>query len=158
MPKVLITYFSQSGHTEKLAKLVAEGAGEGGVEVTVKPVSQTKASELLDYDGIMVGSPVHYGTMAAPIKQLFDESVQFHGRLDGKAGGAFATSANLAGGNETTVTDILHAMLIHGMIVQGDPRGDHYGAVALETITPREEDNARRQGQRFAELVKRLTK
>jgi NAD(P)H dehydrogenase (quinone) len=158
MPKVLITYFSQSGHTEKLANLIAGGVREGGVEVTIKPVSQTNASELPSYDGIMVGSPVYYGTMAAPIKQLFDESVQFHGRLDGKAGGAFATSANLAGGNETTITDILHAMLIHGMVVQGDPRGDHYGAVTLENATRREEENARRQGQRFAQLVKRLGK
>ena len=158
MPKVLITYFSHSGHTEKLANLIAGGVREGGVEVTVKPVAQTSASQLLDYDGIVIGSPVYYGTMAAPVKQLIDQSVQFHGRLDGKAGGAFATSANLAGGNETTITDILHAMLIHGMIVQGDPKGDHYGAVTLESITPREEENARRQGQRFAELVKRLAK
>ncbi|MFH1741606.1 MAG: flavodoxin domain-containing protein [bacterium] len=158
MPKVLITYFSHSGTTEKLARLIAEGVRDGGIEVIVKPVSQTETSELLQYDGIIVGSPAYYGTMAAPVKRFFDESAQFHGRLDGKAGAAFACSANLASGVEATVTNILYAMLAHGMVVQGDPRGNHFGAASLEQVGPREEDNARRQGRRFADLVTRLTK
>ena len=156
MPNVLIAYYSQGGNTERLAKLVADGVREGGIEPTVKPVAEVSSPELLEFDGIILGSPTYYGTMAAPVKRLLDESVQFHGRLDGKVGAAFTTSGNMAGGNETTILDILHALMIHGMVVQGDPRGDHYGAVALGTATPREEENARRQGLRFAKLVTRL--
>ncbi len=156
MPNVLIAYYSQGGNTERLAKLVADGVREGGIEPTVKSVTEVSSPELLEYDGIILGSPTYYGTMAAPVKRLLDESVQFHGRLDGKVGAAFTTSGNMAGGNETTILDILHALMIHGMVVQGDPRGDHYGAVALGTATPREEDIARRQGLRFAKLVTQL--
>ncbi|HPA44266.1 MAG TPA: flavodoxin domain-containing protein [bacterium] len=158
MPKVLITYFSHNGHTEKLARIIAEGVRDGGIEVTVKPVNQAEPTELLQYDGIIVGSPAYYGAMAAPVKRFFDDTAQFHGRLDGKAGSAFASSANLASGAESTVTGILQALLAHGMIIQGDPRGNHFGSAALEQITPREEDAARRQGQRFADLVMRLAK
>jgi multimeric flavodoxin WrbA len=69
------------------------------------------------------GSPTYYGTMAWELKKLLDESVKFHGKLRGKVGGAFTSSANVGGGNETTVLDILKALLIHGMVVARRPPG-----------------------------------
>jgi NAD(P)H dehydrogenase (quinone) len=95
--------------------------------------------------------------MAAEIKKLFDDSVKFHGKLDGKIGAAFASSANIAGGNETTILDILNAMLIHGMIIQGDPQGDHYGAVAIGSPDARSIKECLRLGSRLAKLVKKLS-
>ncbi len=109
-----------------------------------------------DYDAIVIGSPTYYGSMAAEIKKLFDESVAFHGQLNGKVGGAFASSANIAGGNETTILDILNAMLIHGMIVQGCPSGDHYGPVAIGDIDDRARGNCRAFGKLLGELAVRL--
>ena len=156
MPKILIIYYTRSGNTEKLAKYIEEGIKSEEVEVVCKKVQDVNVKELLDYDGIVIGSPVYYGTMAAEIKKLLDDSVQFHGKLDGKVGAAFSSSANIAGGNETTIIDILAAMLIHGMIIQGDPKGDHYGAVAISKPDDRAKDNALRQGKRFAKLVKRI--
>jgi multimeric flavodoxin WrbA len=44
---------------------------------------------------------------------------------------AFSTSTNVGGDNETTILSILHAMLIHGMIVQGNTDFDHYEPVAI---------------------------
>jgi NAD(P)H dehydrogenase (quinone) len=70
-------------------------------------------------------------------------------------GMAFSSAANIAGGNETTVLSILEAMLIHGMVIQGDPRGDHYGPVAIGKVDKRCEDNCRRMAQRFAELLQK---
>ncbi|MCX7918400.1 MAG: NAD(P)H-dependent oxidoreductase [bacterium] len=157
MPKVLIIYYSRSGNTEKLAKYIEDGIKSEGVEVICKKVQDVSVKELLDYEGIVIGSPVYYGTMAAEIKKLLDDSVQFHGKLDGKVGAAFSTSANIAGGNETTILDILAAMLIHGMIIQGDPKGDHYGSVAIGKPDDRAKDNAIRQGKRIAKLVKRIS-
>ena len=98
--------------------------------------------------------PVYYGSMAAPIKKLFDDSVKFHTKLDGRIGGAFASSANIGGGNETTILDILNAMLIHGMIIQGDPKGDHYGPVSIGAPDERSQKQCLRYGERFARLVK----
>ncbi|MBU4140306.1 MAG: flavodoxin family protein, partial [Candidatus Omnitrophica bacterium] len=100
--------------------------------------------------------PTYYGSMAYQIKQLLDESVEFHGELAGKVGAAFSSSANVGGGNETTILDIICAMLIHGMIVQGDSSGDHYGPVAIGAPDARASKQCKRLGQRVAELVKKL--
>jgi NAD(P)H dehydrogenase (quinone) len=157
MARVLITYFSRTGNTEKMAKLVAEGAREvKGVEIELKRVEELSPDDLLAYDGIVIGSPVYYGTMAAAVKELLDRSVKHHGKLEGKVGGAFASSGGPGGGNETTVLDILKAMLIHGMVIKGDPEGDHYGPIAVEAPDRRSAGECRKRGRSVAELAKRL--
>jgi len=157
MPKVGVIYYSRTGHTEKMAQFVLEGVRRENVEVEIKKVEDTKIEDLLEWDGIIVGSPVYYGIVAAPIKDLFDRSVEYHGRLEGKVGGAFASSANIGGGNETTILSILQMMLIHGMIVKGTSEGDHYGPVSIEEPDKRVESQCKALGERVAKLVKRLS-
>jgi len=156
MAKVLVIYYSRSGNTKKMAEKVCEGIKKEGVDVILQDVKEVKVDGLLEYNGIIVGSPTYYGTMAAELKKLLDESVKFHGKLDGKVGAAFASSANVGGGNETTILDILNAMLIHGMIIQGDPQGDHYGAVAIGEPDARSTKQCIRLGSRVAKLVKKI--
>ena len=156
MAKVLVVYYSRSGNTEKMAKLIAEGVESGGAEVVVKRVQDTSAEDLVEYDGIVSGSPTYYGSMAWEMKKLLDDSVKFHGELDGKVAGAFTSAANIGGGNETTILDMLNGWLIHGMIVQGDPQGDHYGRVSVNAPDARVEKQCRRMGERFAALVKKV--
>lgn len=157
MAKVLIVYYSRSGNTERMAERVAEGAREvEGVEVELRPAEAATPEDLLAADGIILGSPVYFGTMAAELKKLVDESVKHYGKLVGKVGGAFASSGAIGGGTETTVLDILKALLIHGMIVQGDTQGAHYGAVAFGAPDDRSCKDCVRLGQRVAELAKRL--
>lgn len=157
MEKVLIIYYSRTGNTKRMAELIGEGVKKEGGEVLVKDVKDVLVDELLKYDAIVIGSPTYYGTMAAELKKLLDDSVRFHGRLEGKIGAAFASSGNLAGGNETTILDILNALLIHGMIIQGDPQGDHYGPVALGTPDARTTKECMRLGARLVKLAKRLS-
>lgn len=156
MPKLIVVYYSRGGNTKKMAELIAQGIAGQGAQAVLKDVLEVKADELLEYDGIVVGSPVYYGSMSAEIKRLFDDSVKFHGKLDGKIGAAFSSSANIAGGNETTILDILNAMLIHGMIIQGDPQGDHYGPVAIGAPDSRSQKECLRLGTRVAALAKKL--
>ncbi len=156
MAKVLVVYYSRSGNTEKMAQLVAEGAESKGAQVKLKSVQEVMVDELLDYDALIVGSPTYYGTMAAELKALFDESVKFHGKLEGKVGAAFASAANIGGGNETTILEILHVMLVHGMIIQGIPRGDHYGPVSIGTPDERASKQSIRLGERVAVLAEKL--
>ncbi|MGC9455281.1 MAG: NAD(P)H-dependent oxidoreductase [Phycisphaerae bacterium] len=157
MAKMLVCYYSRSGHTEHMARELAEGALEvDGVDVEVRPVGELEPKELLDYDAIAMGSPTYYGTMAAEVKKLLDESVSFHGKLNGKVGVAFSSSANVGGGNETTVLDLVKAMLIHGMVVQGSPGGDHYGAVAIGDPDDRAREQCRKFGRIAAELAVKL--
>lgn len=157
MPKILIIYYSRSGNTKKMASFVKEGVLKEKVEADSKSVSEIKAKELLKYDGIIIGSPTYYGTMAAEIKKLFDESVQFHGELEGRVGAAFSSSANVGGGNETTILDIINAMLIHGMIIQGSSGGDHYGPVSVGPPDARAEKGCIELGRKTALLTKRLS-
>jgi len=157
MAKMLVMYHSRGGNTRKMAELVGEGASlVEGVEVALKSVSEVKPEELVDFDAILIGSPTYYGLPAAAIKKLFDDSVAYHGQLEGKVGGAFASSANIGGGNETTILAILQALLIHGMVVQGTSAGDHYGPVAIGAPDRRASDQCKAYGKRVALLTKKL--
>lgn len=155
--KMLICYYSRTQHTQHMADAVAEGAGQiEGVEVAVRPVGEVDPAELPGFDAIVIGSPTYYGTMAAEVKRLIDESVAFHGQLEGKVGGAFTSSANVGGGNETTVMDILRAMLVHGMVIQGSVTGDHYGPVAIGEVDERSTAQCVRLGRTVGRLAVRL--
>ncbi len=156
MPKFLIVYHSGTGNTEKMAGFVREGIESEGIEAVSKKAAETEPQELLDYDGVIIGSPTYYGSMAWEVKKLLDETVSFHGRLEGKIAGAFASSANLGGGNETTVTNILQALLIHGMIVQGNPSGAHYGPVSIGAPDEACKSSCMEFGARYARLAKKL--
>jgi len=156
MAKGIVIYYSRSGNTKQMAEIMAEAMNETGLKTECKSVDKVKAEDLLTFDAIVVGSPTYYGHMAGPIKQLFDDAVTFHGQLDGKVGAAFSSAANIGGGNETTIIGIIEAMLISGMIVQGDPQGDHYGPVSIGKPDGRVQRQCRRRGQRIAELTKKL--
>ena len=158
MTKGLVVYYSRSGNTKQMAEIISEAMNAATLPTDCKPVEEVAVNDLLSSDAIVVGSPTYYGLMAAPIKQLFDESVSEHGKLEGKIGSAFSSSANIGGGNETTVMAILEMMLIHGMVIQGDAQGDHYGPVSIGKPDDRVIRLCKRQGQRIAELTKKLIK
>ncbi len=154
MAKVLIVYYSRTGNTEVMATAIAKAVTEEGLDVVCKKVKDVTADELLEADGLIFGSPTYYGTMAASVKRLLDASVKHHGKLDGKVGAVFASAANT--GQETTIFSILQALLIHGMIVQGDPEENHYGVTSIEKPDEQVLKNCQRFGQRFATLVKQV--
>ncbi|MHC4159753.1 MAG: flavodoxin family protein [Planctomycetota bacterium] len=156
MAKGIVVYYSRSGNTKEMAEIVAKAMNEAGLPTECKPVDKVNAADLLGYDAIVIGSPTYYGHMAGPIKQLFDDCVGSHGRLDGKIGGAFSSAANIGGGNETTIMGIIEAMLIAGLIVQGDPQGDHYGPVSIGKPDDRVRQQCERRGKRIAALTKKL--
>jgi len=156
MPTVLIVYHSKSGNTEEMAKAIEEGAKSEGVKVIRKNVQKTTLQDLLKADGIIVGSPTYYGTMAAEMKTFIDKSVKYHGKLEGKVGAAFSSCGGLGGGVETTVLDLTKALLIHGMVVQGDPWGSQYGAVSIGRPNAAAKKECKKLGEKVARLVKRL--
>ena len=156
MAKAIVIYYSRSGNTKEMAEIIAKSMNEADLPTDCKPVDKVKADDLLDYDAIVVGSPTYYGQMAGPVKQLFDDTVTHHGKLNGKVGAAFTSAANIGGGNETTIIGIIEAMLIAGMVVQGDPQGDHYGPVSIGKPDERVRQQCRRRGQRIAELTRKL--
>jgi NAD(P)H dehydrogenase (quinone) len=142
-----------------MAFAVADGAKQvGGVDVVVKKVDETDIEDLLTANGIITGSPTYYGQMSAKLKALIDKSVKIHGELEGKIGAAFTSSGGTASGAETTLLSILEAMLVHGMIIQGNPRNKHYGAASVGSPGDKELKFCRELGERTARLVMKLKK
>jgi NAD(P)H dehydrogenase (quinone) len=156
VPKALVCYYSVTHNTEKMAVRIADVLRAEGLVADLKRAEDTGVDELLDYDCLIFGSPTYYGSMAWPLKKLLDESVKFHGQLRGKVGGAFASSANIGGGNETTILDILNALLIHGMVVRGDHRYDHYGPVSIGRPDKRALTCCESYAKNVAALAKKL--
>jgi len=153
----LVTYYSRSGNTRRMAEKIHEGlASINGVDVTLKKVQETTLDDLLEFDGIVMGSPTYFGVMAAQVKNLVDESVKHFGKLVGKVGGVFTSSGGVGGGNETTNLSILQALLIHGMIVQGLQKGNHYGPVSVGAPDEKAQDECLRYGKQVGELTLKL--
>jgi NAD(P)H dehydrogenase (quinone) len=159
MSKVLIIYDSRTGNTEKMASAVADGVRSvDGAEVTVKIVDNAKVGDLLKFDAIILGSPTYYGNVSGKLKEFIDKSYKIHGKLEGKVGGAFTSSGLTATGAETTNLAILHALLIHGMVVQGRSDDKHYGPTAVEAPKKDEAESCKELGKRVATLATRLAK
>ncbi len=75
MCKILVLYHTQAGHTEKMAETVAKGARSiKGVEVVLKEARNAAAQDLLECDGLAIGSPEYFGYMAGIIKDFFDRT------------------------------------------------------------------------------------
>jgi NAD(P)H dehydrogenase (quinone) len=121
-PRILVTYHSATGNTQAMAEAVADGARSvEGVDVVVRSVEQATTEDLLASDAIVVGSPV-YNANVAPEVQRFINGWPFPGKpLADKIGAAFATGGGISAGEELVQLNILHSMLIFGMIVVGGP-------------------------------------
>ena len=100
---ILIVYDSKTGNTEKMAKAIAKGAQQTdvSVEVSVKRAEQTSNEDLLNADGIILGSPTCVGQMSSRLKHIIYDSIQLPARFTGKVRGAFTSIGEIASGAET---------------------------------------------------------
>ncbi|HWN06147.1 MAG TPA: NAD(P)H:quinone oxidoreductase [Steroidobacteraceae bacterium] len=140
MPDILVLYYSRHGATAELARQVARGVdGVCGCSArlrTVPPHGATGAvarpadgaalathEDLRECAGLVLGSPVRFGNMAAPLMAFFDgtSSLWLTGVLAGKPAGAFTSGSTLHGGQETTPLGMLLPLLHHGMLIVGLP-------------------------------------
>ena len=77
MCSILILYHSQTGNTERMAENVAKGAGSiKNVEAVLKRASEATLKDLLECDGLAIGSPEYFGYMAGMIKDYFDRTYE----------------------------------------------------------------------------------
>ena len=143
MAKVLVLYYSSYGHIESMANAVAEGARAGGAEVAVKRVPElvpeevarnsrfkldqpapiATPDELAEYDAIIVGCGTRFGTMASQMRNFWDQTggLWAQGKLVGKVGSVFTSSATQHGGQESTILGFIPTLLHHGLVVVGLP-------------------------------------
>lgn len=144
MTRVLVIYYSMYGHVESLAGAVAEGVRSvEGTEVAIKrvpelmpedvarkagakldqPAPVAAVSELPNYDAIIFGTPTRFGNMCAQMRNFLDQTggLWANGKLIGKVGSVFTSTATQHGGQETTISSFHNTLLHHGMIVVGTP-------------------------------------
>jgi len=157
--RVLVVYYSKAGKTKKLAECIASGVQEvDGVECLLKPVSEATVEDFTSSKGVIAGSPVYMGSMAAELKEYIESLHDVRKKIDEKVGAAFATSGDPSGGKETTMFSILQALIILGMVVVGDPMDatGHYGVSCVGIPDERTMTNASKLGKRVALLAKKL--
>ena len=157
MPKILIIYQSKTGNTQAMAEAVEDGVKKEGVEVIRKKIEDANVDDLLEPDGIIIGSPTYFAATTAEVKKFIDESIKHFRKLEGKVGAAFASCGDLGGGGETAILDILRAFLVHGMIVPGFVSGGHYGPVSVGAPDGERKQVCRATGSKIAKLVKMLS-
>ncbi len=142
MPYILILYYSRYGATAEMARHIARGVEEGGMEARVRtvpavstvcealedsiPVQGAPYAELDDLRncaGLALGSPTRYGNMAAALKYFLDGSnaLWLSGTLIGRPAATFTSTASLHGGQETTLITMMLPLLHHGMLIMGLP-------------------------------------
>lgn len=156
MKKVLVTYYSRSGNTKKIAGLVADQLKGKGITADLIPVDEVDIDTLPGYDGFIVGSPNYFGTISWPVKKFIDDSVKYYKKLDGKVAAAFTSEGIIGGGGDIVVLDILKAFLIHGCVVQGLTGAGHFGPVAIGSPDERVEKEVVILVEKFAALLEKL--
>jgi NAD(P)H dehydrogenase (quinone) len=156
MARILIIYQSKTGNTEQMSEAVEVGIRREGVSVVRKKIEKTTLEDLLEPQGIIIGTPTYFAATTAEIKKLIDESIKHFGKLEGKVGAAFASSGDLGGGGETALLDVLRAFLVHGMIVPGFTSGGHYGPVSVGGPNEERKKMCTEFGAKVARLVKRI--
>jgi NAD(P)H dehydrogenase (quinone) len=151
---ILVAYDSITGNTEEMAKAVANGAIEAGIQATVKKIDRTTFDDLQEAKGIIFGTPTHFGGMTSRMMAFIEKSNDIWGKLDKKIGAAFTSSGSISGGHETALLSLIQAMLIHGMLV-ASPRGK-YGVVSIGKPDKATLKKCVTLGRRVATLVKQL--
>lgn len=137
-PRVLIVYFSQTGHTRVMAEAVSSGARSvKGIETILQTTAETTNADLIAADAIIVGSPV-YNANVAPEVVSFMSRWPFEGiPFKDKIGAAFVTGGGISAGEELAQLSILHSMMIFGMIVVGGADWTSaFGASAITAEAP----------------------
>ncbi|MCJ7558511.1 MAG: NAD(P)H:quinone oxidoreductase [Gammaproteobacteria bacterium] len=148
--EILVLYYSRHGTTAELARQVCRGvesvSGASARLRCVPPISTTTEAtmdsvpdegppyasiqDLQDCAGLAIGSPAHFGNMAAPMKYFLDQTsaLWLKGSLVGKPAGVFTSSSSLHGGQESTLLSMMLPLFHHGMLLLGLPYTDgHLG-------------------------------
>jgi NAD(P)H dehydrogenase (quinone) len=201
--KVLVLFYSTYGHIYRMAQAVADGAREvPGVDVVLKRVPETlppevvaamgateaqkafadvqvaTVNDLAEADAVIFGTPTRFGNMAGQMRSFLDATGELwaQGKLVGKVGSVFASSATQHGGQESTILSFHTTLLHHGMIIVGLPYafqgqmrldeitgGSPYGASTIaggkgeRMASENELAAARFQGHHVAQIAKRLS-
>jgi NAD(P)H dehydrogenase (quinone) len=191
--KILILYYSHGGSTNSLANEIALGVESSGCESIVRTVPKINSSsytvenndletgppfvtkqDLIEADGLVLGSPTRFGNMAAPLKYFLDgtSDLWLNRSLEGKPFALFTSTSSMHGGQEMTLFTMAVPLLHHGMIWLGCPGipelkstrtgGGSYGATHVDTewntsLSTEEKIIAQTLGKRIGKIATLLS-
>ena len=134
MKDILILYYSKNDSTKRMARAISRGiesvSNTTAIIRTVKSKHYSESDDLLvnkddlkNCSGMIIGSPTHFGNMAAPLKEFFDSTTEewLNNTLESKLGGVFTSTSSMHGGQETTLLSMMLPLLHHGMLIAGVP-------------------------------------
>ncbi len=187
MTEILVLYYSRNGNTAAMARQIARGveSTSAGARVRSVPPLEGEADQagpppvslqdLLDCQGLALGSPTRFGNMAAPLKAFLDStgSHWISASHVGKPAAVFTSTGSMHGGQESTLLSMMLPLLHHGMLIVGLPYsepalletrsgGTPYGASHLagpegtEPLTRDEKVLCQALGKRLADTALRL--
>lgn len=126
MTKLAIIYHSGHGHTEHIARRVLEGARQvDGTEAhLIRAEDMTlRPNDLVDFDGIVLGSPTYLGGVSGPFKSFMDATGRLWAQqgLKGKLAAGFTVSSLPSGDKQSTLLSMFIFAMQHGMLWLGNP-------------------------------------
>ena len=157
MSYILVLYYSRYGATAEMARQIARGVEEGGLEArlrtvpavspdheaTAEPVPDSGApfatlEDLEGCAGLALGSPTRFGNMAAALKYFLDgtSGLWMKSSLAGKPAGVFTSTSSMHGGQETTLISMMLPLMHHGMLIVGLPYTEPDLAATRDGGTP----------------------
>lgn len=136
--QVLITYYSITNNTKTLAEAVARGVlSVTGVSLKIKSINETTEQDLLDADAIILGSPVYNANPAPEVLGFIKKWPFKNTPLLNKIGAVFVTGGGISSGEELVQVNLLHSMMVFGMIIIGGGKWDSaFGASAITGEEP----------------------
>jgi len=140
MSKILVIYASDYGSTEKMANAAAEGvASVAGSESVLRKAEEVTAEDFITSDGVLLGTPVHMGSMDWRVKKMIDtvcSGLWMQDKLNGKVVGVFASGSgygNGGGGAELTFLSVLNNFAELGMLIVPLPKNtENYNKGGLQ--------------------------
>ena len=85
-----MVYSSWFGNTKKVAEAIGKGISQiEKTQTTIKDIKEVNPGEVVEYDGILIGSPNHMGGPTRIIKKFIDKLGKME--LEGKKGAVFDT-------------------------------------------------------------------
>ncbi len=165
--RILISYHSDTGNTEKVAQSVRKGAASvSGVAVTLKKAAEVKDDEIIQYDGIVFGAPVQWANVAADGKRFLDRvaaafwAAKMTG--DGRTAGVFCTGGAVASGKDLARLSMIAEFLAMRFAIIGGVDADGFGTLGPQATTgpgsagvnEAAQEEARMFGERFARATR----
>jgi NAD(P)H dehydrogenase (quinone) len=197
MTEILVLYYSRHGNIARMAHILARGVEEvTNCQARVRTVPAVSSvceavadsipadgppyaslADLQECAGLALGSPTHFGNMAAPLKYFLDQTsgLWLSGALSGKPAALFTSSSSLHGGQESTLLSMMLPLLHHGMLITGIPYSENdllttrsggtpygashvAGADSRTSVSEEEQRLCRALGRRLAEVSQKLTR